>query len=634
MRISRVQIEGFRSIESLEVKLDGFTALIGANGSGKSAVLHALSWFFTGTKVDEFDFRRCDDGTIADSFAVTVTIIDLVEPARTLWSKYIRNDTLELRRTAHMGTTDQLSGHSKQGPDFHAVRIETDTAERRRRYNELRALYPALPPANAKAAIESALDDWEAEATNAGLLVEMPDSDLSNAFGFNGKNLLQDLIQFVLVPASTRLEDNVDPAGKGGAIDRLLGAVVKLAADEEIRSWAKAHDEDMSELGASISAAVETASKTQMKDTNHYLSEMISGAEISLSAVAAPPKIQPQIDVMASFKFDGPPMPISRQGHGVQRSVMMSTLQAVAHGASVGGTPVLLAIEEPELYQHPARSVALAKALKRLTKAGVWQAVVATHSPSFIGTEGAASLRRFSKTKGVVEVVDGSIEAFAAIANRSSEHISKHLETLLPGELANAFFADRVLLVEGVCDQIVIGKVLEQAGLEIDANNWAIVSCEGKQNIPIAAAILIALKIDVRVVFDADSRGDKDDLKHQKATNDLVAELTRMGLMSSNEQFKFGSETTSYSRVSVLKSDVEGEESAWPSFIQTVVEHCGGVRTKNPYIVRTAASKSLLRDCPPSLVAIASMMQRVQSPVSVSVSVPVSVPVIPATIAL
>jgi putative ATP-dependent endonuclease of OLD family len=609
MRIKRVRVRDFRSIEDLTVELDPFTALIGANGSGKSALLHALNWFFTGAKVDEFDFRRLADGSSVDSFAVTVLIEDVSEPGLSQWAKYIRDGKLELRRTASAGSADQLSGHSRQGPGFAEIRDVPDTAERRRLYADARTAFPGLPSATSKAAIEDALNAWENDNANDPLLVEMRDSDLSNAFGFNGKNLLQDLIQFVLVPASTRLEENVDPSGKGGAIDRLLGAVVKSAADEEIRQWSEDHESDMSELGTSISAAVSAASKTHMTDTNAYLSEMIVGAEVSLHAVAAPPKIQPQVDVTATFKFDGPPMPISKQGHGVQRSVMMSTLQAAAHGSAMAGTPVVLAIEEPELYQHPARSIALAKALKRLTQKGVWQAVVATHSPSFIGTEGATSLRRFSKVGSKVEVVDGSAAVFATMAGSSEEVILKHLETLLPGELANAFFADRVLLVEGVSDQIVLGKVFELSGVEVDANNWAIVNCGGKQNLPFAAAILRALDIDVRVVFDADFNSNSEDAKHLKETNTLLSQLTSMGLMAEGELFTFGEETKSFSRVSVLKSDIELEEAAWPSFIATVQKMCGGVRTKNPYVIRTAASGSVLADCPASLKRIAEMMQ-------------------------
>ncbi len=43
MRIAEVHIEGYRCLQSLTVKLDDYTALVGTNGSGKSILLKMIA---------------------------------------------------------------------------------------------------------------------------------------------------------------------------------------------------------------------------------------------------------------------------------------------------------------------------------------------------------------------------------------------------------------------------------------------------------------------------------------------------------------------------------------------------------------------------------------------------------------
>ncbi|HXF56309.1 MAG TPA: AAA family ATPase [Actinomycetota bacterium] len=55
MKIARIEIRNFRSLEQLDLQLEDVTVLVGANGTGKSSVLHALDWFFSGGSLDPED---------------------------------------------------------------------------------------------------------------------------------------------------------------------------------------------------------------------------------------------------------------------------------------------------------------------------------------------------------------------------------------------------------------------------------------------------------------------------------------------------------------------------------------------------------------------------------------------------
>ena len=45
MKISTISVSGFRCLKKVEVEVEDYSVLIGANGSGKSSVLYALDWF-------------------------------------------------------------------------------------------------------------------------------------------------------------------------------------------------------------------------------------------------------------------------------------------------------------------------------------------------------------------------------------------------------------------------------------------------------------------------------------------------------------------------------------------------------------------------------------------------------------
>lgn len=58
---------------------------------------------------------------------------------------------------------------------------------------------------------------------------------------------------------------------------------------------------------------------------------------------------------------------VSRQGHGFQRALLIATLQELARVEAEGDPPgVFLAIEEPELYQHPGQARHFASVLNEL----------------------------------------------------------------------------------------------------------------------------------------------------------------------------------------------------------------------------------------------------------------------------
>ena len=59
MKITRIEVENFKSIEKYDFGISDFNVFVGQNNHGKTNFFEALSWFDSG-KVTEKDYRNYD----------------------------------------------------------------------------------------------------------------------------------------------------------------------------------------------------------------------------------------------------------------------------------------------------------------------------------------------------------------------------------------------------------------------------------------------------------------------------------------------------------------------------------------------------------------------------------------------
>ncbi|WP_433964591.1 AAA family ATPase [Tunturiibacter gelidiferens] len=134
-----------------------------------------------------------------------------------------------------------------------------------------------------------------------------------------------------------------------------------------MRGIAPSQDKDLSELAKELSSTLQTIAPE-------------AGVHLKWLPTSPVQFPMPKVDVQLSD--DGQPFSIAGTGHGLQRAFVVTLLQhlavaqrkrADAEAATPGDSPVsipniILAIEEPELYQHPTRQRHLARLLLSLSK--------------------------------------------------------------------------------------------------------------------------------------------------------------------------------------------------------------------------------------------------------------------------
>lgn len=658
MRIAAVTVRNYRSLKDVTLQVDDYGAFIGANGAGKSSVLYALDWFFNGTPLTEIDVHGCKEGGVLEPGAtieVAVTFTDLTDPDRTRLQQYGRGDRAVIRRTWYADSNKTKTvGNSRQGPGFAELRADQPIGPRRQGYRTMRETFtelPALEGSFSKDVILDALEEWEADSANASKLVEISDGDATQMMGWNGANVLRECVRFVLIPAATSIAGEIGTASRGTALTELVGTFMAAASARAQAAWLTKHADAVAELSGEIRKSVEGATGVQAGRINARLASLIPNASVTLTPTV--PEFTPKVDpsITTAVTVAGITNDVSRQGHGVQRAVMMSMFQVmvpdedltrntheVQEGEddvaaqtrleeSISGLPSLIvAIEEPEIYQHPVRARSFARTLLELsTQPGV-QVLLATHSPYFIQPEQFGALHRFTYTDGETSVARASVDSVASSSGLARENVEKAIVANVPTEFSEGFFADAVVLVEGPTDRIVLEAVATKLGQDMDRLGVTVLSVEGKPGLRVTRAILTSLGIPTYVLADGDF-GTSDRKMYKDKTQDQVnsarsqahgkhkAETERLikALPSTSTTthgsipYSFGDQSVVCQDFTIWKDDIEDELGAWTSFERALAE--GGVtlaaRTaKNLLAYRNAVLAADHSDLPDILKAV------------------------------
>lgn len=568
MQLERARIKNFRSLRDVEVAFGAHTALIGGNGAGKSSILKAIEKFYSTSKTcDADDFFGRDQ---TQPIEIELTFHQLSEQEAAAFEDRVRDGKLVVTRIFDQSSSSgRYHGVVPQIPDFVTIRAHATATPKRAAYNALREnnpVYADLPNAGSQAAVDQALLDWE--ANHLDQLVLLPDDGQFFGFQNNSRGKLQRHTSFVFIPAVR--EASADAAdGKASVIGKLLELLVRsqILQRPDVQAFkatmteayhALVSAENMPELGAL--AGTLTAD----------LRGLYQDAEVSLNwrDIGEMPVPLPMADVF--LKDDGFGGPVDRQGHGLQRAFIFTLLQHLARttvpeadggpaeGNADGGEAVLavapvpaqaptliLAIEEPELYQHPTKQRHFAEVLRGLSSGtlpgvqGHTQIIFGSHSPMFISMGKADEIRLTRRVPCAdSEFKQCTLQALdlSSIAQKLRSGWDKPPEqytaqTLIPrlhilgAELSEGFFANGVILVEGRSDKAALTATARMMGVSFEAAGIAILSAEGKANLDRPYVIFRELGIPTFILWDCDQQLAED--KRSPATDLALSKLAK-----------------------------------------------------------------------------------------------------------
>jgi hypothetical protein len=563
MRLRSIKVLHFRTIADAEVSIGDVTRLIGANGAGKSTVLKAIEMFYAAgtpaTTADDY-FNRDQTRDIE----ITLTFDGLDAREQDQFSGHLGSQG-ELSVTRVFSSNSKINGRyfgsAMRNPAFGKVRATEGAREKTTAYKSLKEDFPELRDAAKAADVEPNLRAWELDHPDACTLSR----DDGQFFGFQnvGQGKLGDSTMLVFIPAVR--DASIDAAdGKGSASARLLDLVVKSAIETrpDIRAFRSEVDarfrdimdpSKLTELGALAGALSDTLQSFYENTT--VLLKWQEAAPLSIPLPAADMRLND----------DGFDTPVDRTGHGLQRALIITLLQHLAIASrthrkdaetdSNGQLPaerlpsLLLAIEEPELYQHPTKQFHVAAVLEKIASGEIpgvsreTQVIFTTHSPLFVSMDRFEEIqvvrrhkpneggpRRSAIKRADLGAIAGTIaDAWGYKREQFTGETLKPRLHVLDASVAEGFFATVAVLVEGISDRAAIVAAARRRNIDLGAEEIAVLPVGGKHVADKPLAIFRAFDVPTFVIWDCDgereSRCNSALAKMAGLTDQEIAEL-------------------------------------------------------------------------------------------------------------
>jgi energy-coupling factor transporter ATP-binding protein EcfA2 len=261
---------------------------------------------------------------------------------------------------------------------------------------------------------------------------------------------------------------------------------------------------------------------------NDGLREVIGGeAHIRTEAPDVNSMLLPNTSLVVRDSNFGIDTKVAHQGHGLQRTLVMTLLQLLADAqdsavqAIAARRPVILIVEEPELYMHPQMERRVRDLLYRLAAQPAFQVICCTHSPVFIdiANRHKAIVRMTKATNGAVSAKQVTTEIFVGPVDEVERQVLTAVSTFSPG-VNELFFASEVVLLEELSALAAFERAAELTGLFIrhpmKRRGVSIIDANGKGSIPAFQKVLNAFDIPYRVVHDEDRSNPNEAAKNAR----------------------------------------------------------------------------------------------------------------------
>lgn len=459
-RLSKLIIRNFRTIgkNPVEIDLDDIVVLVGANNTGKSAILkayeYAMSTGSTAGKMGIEDFPNNIVDTSALPEIEVHTIISENKPGEK-WIKHLDNGEMLIREKWVWSSPN--SEPKRRGFDVQA-------------------------------------GDWSEDNVPWGA------ANVANAYR----------------PKPHRIEAFASPETQASEITKLLSGIIKDRF-KSIKSPDNETDKTDYELlidsiasfQNAVSASIQGEVEKIEDSISEYLSEVFQNYIIKLDA-------NPETNIdntYSPFKeapdlYMGPDggymSKVSVQGSGARRTLLWTALKYIAeNGKDQSERPHVLLLDEPEICLHPTAIRDARRVLYDLPKTGNWQVMVTTHSPVFIDLsyDNTTIVRVDRNPNDEVRSTTLYRPQNAKLTDDDKENLK--LLNVCDPYVHEFFFGGRIIVVEGDTEYTAFSMLKMIYHAEYD--DIHVIRARGKTIIPSIVKILNQFSSDYAILHDTDA---------------------------------------------------------------------------------------------------------------------------------
>ncbi|EEV24882.1 ATP-dependent OLD family endonuclease [Actinobacillus minor 202] len=517
MKIQSIEIKNWRSIKELKIAAQDLMIIIGQNNHGKSNLLSAILFFFGEIKHHDLDFSQG-----SQELFVELEFTDLDEQDKTTFEKYLtQQETIRVRKTAYLNGSFEYKGWIQICSEDYLKEENAGSYTNRETANSL-PFHPHLPTTGrlTKQHIIDAQQKYIQENfTNLSFSYELETTNFMGAKSV-AKGIFGDVY---FLPAIKNAAD--DFSSKDTSIfGKLLGEVVETMSQYN-SDW-QGTKQQLTNLFSKFSKYIdgkENANRPeQLSNLENELSKELSSWNAYFDIELNAPDIDTILKSNASVWInDGTRTDIARKGHGLQRAVTIALIQLIAKRQlqAINNTETTTRVasksryfifEEPELYLHPQAQRALFDSFVHLSETGS-QVILCTHSSNLISMDKYKSIYIVKKENEQAGSKVTQCQEDLFDGNQKNEWNLSYWINPDRGEL---FFAEKVILVEGQTDKVIIPALADRLG--VFKYSYTIIDCGSKQNIPLYIKLLNKFSIPYIAVYD------KDHQEHKKTNSQAI----------------------------------------------------------------------------------------------------------------
>ncbi len=471
MYISRIEIENYRNFKNKAISFnDGINVIIGHNNAGKTNLIKALALVLDSNekkRLDIHDFNKSislkELKSASPKIRISVTI------------KQSDNEDLnsdDLVTVANWLTKLEEPYESVLTYEFHLPEKETE--------KYVAALAIAVDIDKAWRIIQQDFLRLYIYKIWGGNIVNqtVADSESLQKFDFQFLDAIRDVERDMLSGRNTLLRDVLD-----------------FFMDYDIKSdQTKTEKEKVDELKLKKQSFSDTAEslllnlsermqlgKEQIlsyaKDTGASFNKAKPNFEGSISDVELFSALKLIVEYETGIKI-----PATHNGLGYNNlifmSLLLSKMQVNSDGSYLGSNakvfPVL-AIEEPEAHLHPAMQYQFLKfLLKNKEDKKVRQIFITTHSTHITSSVTLDEMICLHNEIGETSV------GYPGKVFKDNEKSKKYVQRFLDATKSDMLFAQKVILVEGIAEQLLLPILARYLGVSLEENHIAVINVGGR----------------------------------------------------------------------------------------------------------------------------------------------------------
>lgn len=220
-------------------------------------------------------------------------------------------------------------------------------------------------------------------------------------------------------------------------------------------------------------------------------------------------------------------------GQGMRNLILLALFRTYA---KVFRGDAIIAIEEPEIYLHPHAQRSLSSLFNEVALEGN-QIFYSTHSSNFVDIENFDQIclvEKCADENGDICTQIRQVSADELLQRRQTRYPSvrmstaslrERLQNLCDLEHNEAFFARKVVLVEGDTEEYVLPIFARHLEYDFNDHGISIVNARGKSNLDQLYDLYTSFQIPTYIIFDNDAGGKERDLRQNEILTCMLGEV-------------------------------------------------------------------------------------------------------------